>query len=103
MRAIWLPVCLTLMCSACELNPTKPQAPPSTQPIKREVRIEELRCDHVPAAPVPAQARATDASAAAIEEHALTTVVRELATRLGALWTCIQEHNARATPTKEKQ
>ena len=100
MRASWLLVCWILTCSGCGLSPIRPPALPSTQPIAHEIRIKPIHCEHVTPAPVPAPARAADASAAAVEEHALTTVVRELATRLGALWTCIAEHNARA---KDKQ
>ena len=96
MRANWLLVCWILTSSGCGLSPIKPPAPPSTPPIAREIRIEPIHCEHVTPAPTPAPARATDASAAALEEHALTTIVRELATRLGALWQCVNEHNAKA-------
>ncbi len=83
--------------------PRKQPTQPSTPQIVRETRVEPINCRHVPKLEPAPGARATNAADALVEEDALRGWVREPLALIAALWTCINEHNAKAEKANERR
>lgn len=103
MRARWVLACLILLCAGCELIQPKQPTQPLEPPIAREIRVERINCRHIPAVSAAPGARATNAADALVEEDALRGWVREPLALIAALWTCINEHNAKAEKANERR
>ena len=95
MRAICLLACCLLTFNGCGLTHTsKPEQQPP-QPIKRVVVVKKLQCN-VPESPVPDPAVAQNVDQQTTEEQRMTGAFAQVATRLKALWECVNKHNKEA-------
>lgn len=104
MRAIWLFVCIPMMCGGCALmRGLSPEPPPaaSMPPPSVQVAVSEPIDCPISKTPVPEEARAANAADASTEELNLEAAFVQLADRFTAVLNCHIKHNEDAKRDRE--